>query len=476
MNGRIATEFPHRTRTLALAAVLHAFTHIYQMALIPLYLPVQKFFGRAEVDDATLLVTAMLVAYFLPSYTMGVLADRFSRKKLLTCGLTVNALGFVGLALAPNYATALACVIVAGLGGSFFHPAATALIAQLYPGRAGRALGFLGIGASVGFFIGPLYAGLRAAHTGRWQTPVLELGILGLVAAGLFAWLAENDGDKTERDSASLSSTRSGGEGRGEAVPMKPGAWNVSVAPLPSPLPARASQGEGEDSRDAILLNPNAAPEPMFPTPALWLMFLSAAFIFLLRDFTGSSMSTVGSLFLQKARGFTLAQTGWAISLIFIASAVSNPLFGHFSDGSRLRWAAGLIIISAALVAVFPHVPRAFVIPTLAVYGFVFMASYPIVEAALMEAVPDSVRGRVFGLFITIGGLLGNLSHYVVGHWVQSFGASANEVTTYFPLYNWLAVFLLLSLAGLPCLRALQKRERLVEAHAAHPPLHTAIK
>ena len=214
----------------------------------------------------------------------------------------------------------------------------------------------------------------------------------------------------------------------------------------------------------------------MFPTPALWLMFLSAAFIFLLRDFTGSSMSTVGSLFLQKARGFTLAQTGWAISLIFIASAVSNPLFGHFSDGSRLRWAAGLIIISAALVAVFPHVPRALIVPTLAAYGFVLLASYPIVEAALMEAVPDSVRGRVFGLFITIGGLLGNLSHYIVGHWVQTFGAGACEVATYFPLYNWLAFFLLLSLAGLPCLRALQKRERLVESHAAHPPLHTAIK
>ena len=104
MNHHAAIETSHRSRTLALAAVLHAFTHIYQMALIPLYLPLQKFFGRAEVDDATLLVTAMLVAYFLPSYTMGVLADRFSRKKLLTCGLTVNALGFVGLALAPNYA------------------------------------------------------------------------------------------------------------------------------------------------------------------------------------------------------------------------------------------------------------------------------------------------------------------------------------------------------------------------------------
>src|SRR5688500_13811631 len=103
----------HRTRTLFLAAILHAFTHIYQLALIPLYLPIQRFYRRDSVDDATLLVTVMLIAYFLPSYAMGILADRFSRKKLLTLGLAINALGFVGLAVAPNYATALACVSIA---------------------------------------------------------------------------------------------------------------------------------------------------------------------------------------------------------------------------------------------------------------------------------------------------------------------------------------------------------------------------
>ncbi len=405
----------HRTRTLTLTTVLHAFTHIYQMALIPLYLPMQTFFRRDSVDDATLLVTALLVAYFLPSYAMGVLADRFSRKKLLTVGLFINALGFIGLAFAPTYPLALACVIVAGLGGSFFHPAATALVAQLYPGATGRALGTLGIGASVGFCLGPLYAGWRAQMTGDWRWPVAELGIFGLIMAGLFMWLA--DEHAPEVDGLAL---------RGHA------------------LAARTQPPR----------------EPMFPAPALWLMFLAAAFIFLLRDFTGSSMSTVGSLFLQKARGFSVGQTGLTISVLFVASAISNPLFGHFSDRARLRWAATLIIISAGFVAAFPHVPVAWVVPLLLVYGFFFLASYPIVEAALMEAVPNAVRGRVFGLFITIGGLLGNLSHYIVGKWVESFGVRKTEVAAYYPLYGWLAVFLLLSLLGLPCLRALRSREK----------------
>jgi FSR family fosmidomycin resistance protein-like MFS transporter len=414
----------HRGRTLALAAILHAFTHIYQMALVPLYLPIQKFYHRDTVDDATLLVTALLVAYFGPSYMMGVMADRFSRKKLLSLGLMINALGFIGLALAPSYPLALACVILAGLGGSFFHPAATALIARLYPTNTGRALGFLGIGASVGFCVGPLYAGWRAYTTGDWRWPVAELGIFGLIMAALFAWLADEHG-------------------------------------------AIDSQAEKSETLGTI----KKTAEPMFPTPALWLMFLAAAFVFLLRDFAGSSMSTVGSLFLQKARGFDLEKTGLTISVLFIASAISNPIFGHFSDRARLRWAAALIIISAGFVVAFPHVPVPWIVPTLLVYGFFFLASYPIVEAALMEAVPDSVRGRVFGLFITIGGLLGNLSHYLMGKWVVSFGARAYEVPAYYSLYAWLAVFLLASLIGLPCLRALRAREKKI-----HAPLSSHVQ
>jgi MFS family permease len=402
-------------RTLFLTAGLHAFTHIFQMTLIPLYLPIQKFYGRDSVDDATLLVTVMLIAYFLPSYAMGILADRFSRKKLLSFGLALNGLGFVGLALAPNYLFAVASVIAAGLGGSFFHPAATALTARLYPTNTGRALGFLGIGASLGFFIGPLYAGWRYKQTGDWRWPVGELGLMALLFSAVFAWLADE-----------------------HAAPQD----KVSVAKAASGAPR----------------------QPMFPTPGLWVIFLVAALIFLLRDFTASSMGTVGSLFLQKARGFDVERTGFTISFIFIASAISNPVFGHLSDKSRLRWAGAMIVCAAFFVALFPHVSERWIIPTLLAYGFFLMASYPIVEAALMESVPDAVRGRVFGLFITIGGLLGNLAHYIDGKWVESFGANGARVETYFSLYYWLAVFLLLSLTGLPFLRAIRKGEEAARA------------
>src|SRR5262249_31310325 len=182
---------PHPIRTLWLMGVLHAFTHLYQVALLPLYLRIQQELNLSSVEQATLLVTVMGVAYFLPSYPQGLLADRLERKKLLALGLTINALGFVSLSFAPNYPCAMASAIVAGFGGSFFHPAATSLVARLFPQARGRALGLIGIGASAGFFFGPLYSGWRVASSGNWRTPLLELGIFGLVTAGLFAWLAD---------------------------------------------------------------------------------------------------------------------------------------------------------------------------------------------------------------------------------------------------------------------------------------------
>jgi MFS family permease len=415
------TSPEHKYPTLALIGVLHAFTHVYQVALLPLYLPIQQSFGLKSVGSSTFLVTLLMVAYFLPSYPMGVLADRVSRKTLLGLGLAINGLGFIGLGLAPSYPVALAAMVVAGFGGSFFHPAATALVARLFPANTGRALGLIGMGAGAGFFLGPLYAGWRATQAGTWRAPVLELGVAGLVAAALFHWLAVE---------------------------------------APTTRPAQEKTGHKGG---------------VFGSVPVGLLFVAAALSFSLRDFAGSSMGSLGSLFLQNAHGFSVQQTGVALSGIFLASIVSNPLFGHLSDRGPKRWTFLVQVVAAGLIAAFPHVSPdragsyfwAFM-----AYGFFFMASYPMVEGVVMQSVPDAVRGRAFGLWITIGGLIGNLSHWLVGRWVEGSGPRAASAATYTPLYLLLAALLLLSLNGLLFLEAMRRRREqgLLAASPAQPP------
>ena len=401
----------HRTRTLWLTGILHAFTHLYQVALMPLYLLIQKDLKLASVGQVTLLLTVMMAACFGPSYPIGILADRMNRKKLLGFGLALNGLGFVALGLAPNYACALLAVTVAGFGGSFYHPAATAMITRLFPTGTGKALGMVGIGAGVGFFLGPIYAGWRAGllepvlGAAAWRRPVLELGVLGVLVAGLFHWLADNE------------------------------------------------QRDPSEKRHAI---PSGK---LFPTPALWFFFLAYCFMFSIRDFGGSSMGSLTSLFLQKARDCDPKWTGFALSSIFVASAISNPLFGHLSDGGRKRWITLALVVAAVLIMIFPHVPAAWAMPTLALYGFFFLASYPMTEAALMESVPDAVRGRVFGIFVMGGGIIGNLSHWLVGEKVKHLDEAAHATESYYPIYAGVGLLVLLSLLGLLCLSAIQRRE-----------------
>lgn len=406
----MSAHHSHRMRTLWLSGVLHAFTHLYQVALLPLYFLILKdeAFEIRTIEDATFLVTVLMLSYFIPAYPVGILADKFSKRKLLALGLAINALGFVGLGLSRSYAEAVACMALSGFGGSFYHPAATALIARLFPEGTGKALGLLGIGASAGFFLGPIYAGWRGAHAG-WRTPVLELGVLGLLGAVAFFYLADEE-------------------------------------------PAHESNASGE------------APRQLFPTSALWMLFLGAAFFFSLRDFTGSSMGSLGSLFLQKAHGLTISATGSILSMIFIASAISNPLFGRLSDKGVGRWTTFALGIAAVIVIAFPRLPAGAAALGFAIYGFFFMASYPMVEGALMGSVPHQIRGRVFGIFITIGGILGNLAHWAMGAYVKKLGPAGARVESYYSLYGILAAFLIISLLGLPCLRALRQRETAASA------------
>src|SRR5207247_1324342 len=142
--------------------------------------------------------------------------------------------------------------------------------------------------------------------------PIFEIGLLGVIAAGLFAWLADDDRDFQDE-----------GERQSKA--------EEAIAPV---------------SKKTVQI---------FPTPALWAFFLAASFAFSLRDFAGGAMATSASLFLQKAHAFDPKLAGMALSGIFLASAISNPLFGRLSDGGRGRWVCLVLSVAAIFIGLFPR-------------------------------------------------------------------------------------------------------------------------
>jgi hypothetical protein len=65
------------------------------------------------------------------------------------------------------------------------------------------------------------------------------------------------------------------------------------------------------------------------------------------------------------------------------------------------------------------------------------------------------------------GGVIGNLSHWAVGAKVKHLGEAAHSVNAYFPIYAVVALLVLVSLTGLACLHAIQRREGTVAPEEA---------
>lgn len=388
--------------TLWLCGILHAFNHLYTTAIIPLYLLIQRDFGLSGDGQAALLVTMQTAAYVLPSYWLGVLADKYSRKTIMAAGLMVNGLAFIALAVAPNYGWAMFWLVVAGFGGSFYHPAATAMVARLYPMNTGRALGRVGIGAGVGFFVGPVYTGWRAATAG-WRTPLWELGLLGVMAALAFYWFAQDE--KVEAVSRHRQVVRQ--------------SWKCE-------------------------------------TRWLW-VFLGVCIAFSLRDFAGGGMSTLSSLFLQRAWGYDSAWAGVALGSLSLMAIISNPLFGSLSDRNREGSIRTALLIAAILAALLPLLPRQCLFPVLLAYGFFFMASFPMVEAAVVSAVPDHVRGRVMGFLVLFCGGASSISHWIMGEGVKALGPRSAVPSAFITLFGTLSFLIVTALLGLRGLRALRR-------------------
>lgn len=393
--------------SLWLVTLLHAITHIYQFALIPLYLAIRADLHLTGDWQATMLVTVQGVVYFGVSLPMGILADKMSRKKLLVIGTFMNGLAMLGFACAPNYGWAIAWMALAGLAGSFFHPAATPLMVALFPERPGWALGRAAIGAAFGFFIAPFYSGWRAQAAG-WRQPCLELAIAGIVAAVLFQLFAREPHDAphaTER--ATEHSTRS--------------QWKMLTA---------------------VAL---------------------VALAFSLRDFGTSGITTFNSLFLQRGLGFDAKATGAMLGLMFLTGMLSNPLLGALSDKRRFLACTVTILCTAALAVVIPWASREWIWLALCFYGFFTLANYPITEAALMESVPDVLRGRTFGVFITVGGTIASFAHWAMGKVADSLqhrAAGANTALAaadFAPWYLLLAGLIAVSVIGISGIRWLRK-------------------
>jgi predicted MFS family arabinose efflux permease len=142
--------------------------------------------------QAGFLLSAFSLAYGLGQLPSGWLADRIGQVILITMGISGVALAGLFVGLSQTYGMAVIFLILMGLMGGGYHPAAPALISNsVKPEHLGRSLGFHIIGGSSSYFLAPLIGVAIAAALG-WRGAFIGLAlptmILGVVFFFLLRW------------------------------------------------------------------------------------------------------------------------------------------------------------------------------------------------------------------------------------------------------------------------------------------------
>ena len=389
-----ADPAPRSLVTLPLCTVLHTCTHAYGSMLVPLYILMQKDLRLPGVQYAALIVTVYGVVYNACGFAAGILADRLNRRNLLGGGLVVNALAIGLMGLTRRYEILIALAVLAGLGGTLFHPAANALIPAHFPKSPGMAIGLLGIGSGLGFFIGPQYAGWSAVHgswhfasVASWQRPCVELGAAGLVLGLLFLAIARE----------------------------APG--NHHARPLPRPLGRRLR----------------------------WNV-IAIALTLGCRDFAGLASVSLTGIYLLKSQGRDAASAGLIVGSMMLMGVWANPIAVWISPGRRrLPMLAAFLVLAGAMLCTVPWFSRASVLAVLCVFQAFHMGTYAISDAAVLERVAAPLRGRVVGLFLMLAGTAAGASPWVMGFWTDRLGPRAFEQAAYSPAFITLGAVMALA-------------------------------
>lgn len=124
---------------------------------------------------------------------VGIAADRFGKKKLMTACLIIQAIGLIGIPFTSGW-WAIAPISLIGIGMSPFVSLGQAYISDQVPyANRGRSLAFVNMSFAIsGIFILPVIGWLINQNgSNGWRIPFIILGGFCLLAAGYTIWFLE---------------------------------------------------------------------------------------------------------------------------------------------------------------------------------------------------------------------------------------------------------------------------------------------
>jgi FSR family fosmidomycin resistance protein-like MFS transporter len=372
-------------RALGVAGAAHI-VHDGYTDLLYVLLPVwQAEFGLGYAEVGMLRGGYMVTMSAL-QIPASLLAERVSPILVLTGGTLLAAACFLLAGASMGLVGLLAALLLGGMGASVQHPIASSIVSSAFDGARSRtALGIYNFTGDIGKMALPaLTAVLLTLMT--WRSALWIVAGIGIVVAVLLLLLAPRSSD------APLRSPSADGI-------SEPARENGSIADGGSAIP---STSRGFRLLFSISLIDSAARMG-------FLTFLP---------------------FLLQAKGATIAQIGFALSLIFAGGAAGKLVCGYL--GARLGvlttviLTEGLTAVGILVLLPMPFESAFFLLP---VIGVGLNGTSSVLYGTIPELVSPQVRTRAFGLFYTGTAGASALAPPIMGLFGDRFGVPNTMAT-----------------------------------------------
>jgi MFS family permease len=346
---------PYAWRMLAVLMVVYVLNFVDRQLLTILAPDLKRDLGIGDAEFGFLYGTAFGVFYALFGIPLGKLADRWSRVKLLTLGLSLWSAMTALSGLSRNFAQIAATRVGVGIGEASAAPCAYSLIADYFPPqRRATALGIysagLYVGAGISMFLGSSIAtawneafapGARPLGLAGWQAAFLAVGIPGLLLAFVVSRLREPL--RGRFDGGAVAAVAPGG----------PSPWRQFLADVGEMLPpftllSAARRGQralaGNVAMAAAIALAMAGLVRWLGDPVQWIAVGVGVYAAVSWMTALAARDPAAFADLLKSRAFVFVTLGYAlVSFVGYASTAFTPLYAIESLGADPR-NAGFII------------------------------------------------------------------------------------------------------------------------------------